>query len=544
MLCTSQVGGRGSRLLVNCAMLMALMAGTTASAERSTPASRQYRDSFPKGVRGFVSADWREKRKTLGHLIGQGKAALPTLISGLQTSQKLDVASDKIPVWMCEVGRHCAIALGEIGDRAAVPALIQALRHPDRDTRREVVIALGKLRDKRAIGPLVKLWADPMEDRTNKRQVALALVSFGKESISTIASANIRGEHERLATAALLRIALRDESAVSTFARENPKSIGVRRCEEALRELHRRQGKHRLPGIAAIEQKARELEGRAQFRPALALWENVIDSGLYSLEEDERAREAMLRIKQKVRVPLFQKPVAKWRNKVFILAKYEADLPGVGTGQARHISYSLSGKEVAIIRQRFRLLEKAVAAGSCGALHLGNDISIVTEPWRLFRPSIRKGSQHKDRFQITRKDLDEKFHYRERYLAPGIDCVFFLMRGDLKTFEIDGGAAGGNSVLNAQSKAFDDMNIVAQCHEWLHMLHGTVWTRGGLDWMQCLPLHDQLRELQLRKAWQTGRFPGQEDVFVEAMQKYVTTRMWQSVERRGAGGDDTEMFRD
>lgn len=338
---------------------------------------------------------------------------------------------------------------------------------------------------------------------------------------------------------------MRDEAAVSTFAQGNPNTIGSRRCEKALEELHRRQAEHKLLSMEEIEQKANELERGSQFRSALELWENVIDSGLYSPQEDERARKATLRIKQKAGADLFKEPVAIWKNKVFILAKYEGDLPGNGADKARHVSYSLSEKEIATIRERFRLVEKAVSAGSCGALRLENDITVVTEPWSVFRPSIRKGPQNADRYQVTRKDLDEIFHYREQYLARGVDCVFFVMRGDLKTFEMDGGAAGASSVLNAQRELFDDLDIVPQCHEWLHILHATIWERGDFDWMQCLPLHDQLRETQLHKAWQTGRFPNQQDVFVEVMQKYVTTRMWLAIDKRGhAGGEDPEMSHD
>jgi len=527
-----------------CAMALAFMASSSALAQRAMPAHHEYRDSFPESVRGFVSMDWREKRKTLDTLIAQGKASLPALIAGLQTSQKLDKDA-RVPVVLREVGRHCAIALGEIGDSSAVPVLIKALHHPDRDTRREVVIALAKLGDKRAIDPIVGLWADPKEDRTNKRQAAIALVGFGKEAVPTIASAKIRREQDRLATAALLRIAVLDQEAVSACKRNNPRTIAARRCEEALEELRRRQAAHQHPGIQEIARKANELERTSKFLLAMELWESVLDSGLYSPQEDDRAREAMLRIKQKAGVGLFKEPVATWKNKVFILAKYDGDLPADAAGKPRHVSYSLSEKEIEIIRQRFQLVEKAVRDGSCGALRMENDIIVVTEPWSVFRPTIRTGPQNAGRYQISRRDLDEKFHYKQQYLARGIDCVFFIMRSDMKTFEMDGGAAGGGSVLNAQRKPFDDLNIAPQCHEWLHILHATVWTRGGFDWMQCIPLHDQLREALLRRAWQTGKFPNQQEVFVEVMQKYMTTAMWRSIEKRKqAAADDREMSHD
>jgi hypothetical protein len=105
---------------------------------------------------------------------------------------------------------------------------------------------------------------------------------------------------------------------------------------------------------------------------------------------------------------------------------------------------------------------------------------------------------------------------------------------------MDGGAAGGRSVLNARNTPYDDLNLTAQVHEWLHVLHAVIWDRGGFDWMQCLPLHDQLRDLRLEAAWRTGRLVPQQEVFVDAMQRYVTARMWKSIEnRKSTGGEDS-----
>ena len=57
-----------------------------------------------------------------------------------------------------------ARALGELGDRRAVPALVHALRDPERNVREEVIHALGSLGDDRAVGPLSRMlvhaWAE------------------------------------------------------------------------------------------------------------------------------------------------------------------------------------------------------------------------------------------------------------------------------------------------------------------------------------------------------------------------------------------------
>jgi len=541
---------RGTGIAVCCALAHMFMAVSAALAQRAVPAHQQYREAFPESVREFASMDWREKRKTLDSLIAQGKASLPALIAGLQTSQKLDKAA-RVPVVLREVGRHCAIALGEIGDVSAVPVLIEALNHPDRDTRGAAIIALGKLGDKRAIEPLVRLWDNPREDGTNQAEASKALVGFGKDAVPAIASARIRGRWKQgYATAALLKIALKDEDAVENFARDNSSTMGARRCRQALQELGRRRDRTpNLPVIADIERKATALERTSQYRAALELWEGVIDSGLYSLQEEEQARQAMLRIKQRAGTELFKEPVATWKNKVFILARYDGNLPADTAGKSQHVRYSLSGKEIGIIKRRFALVEKEVNAGSCGALRMENDIIVVTEPWSVFRPTVRTGPMNSARYrnapnagrvQITRQDLNAKFHYKEQYLARGVDCVLFVMRSDPETFEMDGGAAAAEgSVLNASRTTYDDLDILAHCHEWLHILQFRVWDRGGFDWMQCIPLHDQLREAQVRRSWQTGQFTNQQDVFVEVMQKYMTTAMWRSIENREqtVGGD-------
>jgi len=534
---------RNNGMAACCAMAFAFMVVSSAMAQRAVPAHQEYRDSFPESVRGFASMDWREKRKTLDTLIAQGKASLPALIAGLQTSQNLDKDA-RVSVVLREVGRHCAIALGEIGDASAVPVLIEALNHPDRDTRGAAIIALGKLGDKRAIEPLVSLWDNPREDGTNQAEAAKALVGFGKHAVPAIASARIRGRQKQVfATAALLKIALKDEEAVEAFAKEHPNTMGASRCRQAMHELGRRRDQTpNLPVVADIERKAHALERTSQYRAALELWEGVIDSGLHSLQEEDKARQAMLRIKQRAGTDLFKEPVATWKNKVFILARYDGNLPADKDGKSRHVRYSLSDKEIDIIRQRFALVEKAVTAGSCGALRMENDIIVVTEPWSAFRPTVRTGPLISDRYrntpnpgrvQITRQDLNAKFHYKQQYLARGVDCVLFVMRSDPETFEMDGGAAAAEgSVLNASRTTYDDLDILAHCHEWLHILQFRVWDRGGFDWMQCIPLHDQLREAQVRRSWQTGQFTNQQEVFVEIMQKYMTTAMWRSIENR------------
>ena len=75
-----------------------------------------------------------------------------------------------------DVHRDLAIkALGRIGDRAAVPALIEALRDPDEDVRTDAAEALSALADPRAAGPLMEsLLGDPCDDVKLNAIAALA----------------------------------------------------------------------------------------------------------------------------------------------------------------------------------------------------------------------------------------------------------------------------------------------------------------------------------------------------------------------------------
>lgn len=65
-----------------------------------------------------------------------------------------------------DVHRDLAVrALGRIGDRAAVPALIEALADPDEDVRTDAAGALSAIGDRRAAGPLLEsLLGDPCDD--------------------------------------------------------------------------------------------------------------------------------------------------------------------------------------------------------------------------------------------------------------------------------------------------------------------------------------------------------------------------------------------
>jgi len=58
------------------------------------------------------------------------------------------------------VRKHAAVSLGRSGERAAVPALVEALKDPEKDVRREAAKALGSIKDARAVTPLVEALGD------------------------------------------------------------------------------------------------------------------------------------------------------------------------------------------------------------------------------------------------------------------------------------------------------------------------------------------------------------------------------------------------
>jgi len=87
-----------------------------------------------------------------------GKSAMPALLGALKNSKG---------------AFHAAKALGRMGDRQAVPALIDALSSDNSLLRREAAQALGNLGDERAVSPLTRLLKD--KDAMVRRESAIAL---------------------------------------------------------------------------------------------------------------------------------------------------------------------------------------------------------------------------------------------------------------------------------------------------------------------------------------------------------------------------------
>ena len=78
---------------------------------------------------------------------------------------------------MVETRSYALVALGELRDPLAVPAIIEATRDPEKDVRKTAIFTLGQTEDPRAVPVLVAALEDPAADvRFN---AALALARFG-----------------------------------------------------------------------------------------------------------------------------------------------------------------------------------------------------------------------------------------------------------------------------------------------------------------------------------------------------------------------------
>ncbi|MGO8684632.1 MAG: HEAT repeat domain-containing protein [Thermoleophilia bacterium] len=73
-----------------------------------------------------------------------------------------------------------AHALGEIGDREAVPSLIEALRHTDPLLRMIAAAALGKIGDQRAVKPLTLHLKDDNQQVAHTARKALDRIGAAK----------------------------------------------------------------------------------------------------------------------------------------------------------------------------------------------------------------------------------------------------------------------------------------------------------------------------------------------------------------------------
>lgn len=137
--------------------------------ERRTP-----RDYLQEVRGGTANRRWQaafELSRSLGSLPEGERAALAA-----ETLRVFETLSGKraedVPV-----RRYLVLVLGRLGEREAVPALLEATKDPDADTRLYAVWALGKIGDPRGFEAV--LAASESEDAAQRKMTAYVLGQLG-----------------------------------------------------------------------------------------------------------------------------------------------------------------------------------------------------------------------------------------------------------------------------------------------------------------------------------------------------------------------------
>ncbi|GHO84567.1 HEAT repeat domain-containing protein [Dictyobacter formicarum] len=136
--------------------------------------------------------------------------------------------------------RYCAAeALGELGDKRAVVALLIATRDEDQYVRAQAAEALGKLGDYRAVEPLILMLHDEYTDARSKAAEALGLLCDYRAVTPLILALNDKKERVRIEAIHALAL-LGDSSAIGPLLTLLPDSLYYERIEiiEALGALN------------------------------------------------------------------------------------------------------------------------------------------------------------------------------------------------------------------------------------------------------------------------------------------------------------------
>jgi HEAT repeat protein len=135
---------------------------------------RSPRDYLAEVRGGTASRRWQaafELSRSLGALAPEERVALAAetlrIFEGLSSKRPDDVP----------VRRYLVLVLGRLGDRAAVPALLQAARDPDPDTALYAVWALGKIGDPAAVDAVLE--TSQSEDAGARKMAAYVLGQLG-----------------------------------------------------------------------------------------------------------------------------------------------------------------------------------------------------------------------------------------------------------------------------------------------------------------------------------------------------------------------------
>ncbi len=155
-------------------------------------------------------------------LLGElgAKAAVPALLARVEKDEN------------ARVRRRAIEALGKLRDVSAVPVLLQALKDSDRFVRRDAVRALGNLGDQSVIPAVLALLKDP--EGFVRRDAALVLGELGDPSV--LADLQTAAQES---PAAYSRDAALASAEMSPVAREALFAIGKLGGEEAVSALEK-----------------------------------------------------------------------------------------------------------------------------------------------------------------------------------------------------------------------------------------------------------------------------------------------------------------
>ena len=152
-------------VIVLVAVAVFVLFGMVAAERRS---AREYLTEIRTGS---ANRRWQAAYELSRELRHGAAAADANLVTDI--ADTLAWAADEDP----QVRRYLVTALGFLGDRRAVPALIEALDDPDADTRLWAAQALGTLGDRASLAALSGCLADP--DPAVRKQAAWSLGELG-----------------------------------------------------------------------------------------------------------------------------------------------------------------------------------------------------------------------------------------------------------------------------------------------------------------------------------------------------------------------------
>ncbi len=174
-------------------LLLAAALGPAASAALRATASAQEGEVSAEDARARVLAKMPGDASVLINVTWREMPASPDILDlGKRSTKALErCLSDNVDVG---IKRTCALLLGRLGDRAALPALQTALDDWEPDVRYWVIDALRLIPDRGSVPALIKLWNRKDETPGNRARVLAALGAAGSHDAVRVLRAELRAK--------------------------------------------------------------------------------------------------------------------------------------------------------------------------------------------------------------------------------------------------------------------------------------------------------------------------------------------------------------